>query len=682
MLALLFSGWAYAQPKLTTSISFNDKLYQVGDIIKITITVKNSESVDLKNITVEYTLPHQLVSAGEKMQNISVLAAGESKSVTLSCRAIEAGRGKVYYKITADGFSVQLFSVISIAGGGWYGGDCHVHTNLSDGTGTVQQNVDSSYSKGMSFIYITDHNDTRAQVETERLNTEKRGDFIAVMGMEVDNNEGHANCYQIPYDIKSESYLFYTYPIYEGFFEVTPKDATASVKIPYRDTNLDFNYAYFAELFGDKAYELVWVPGYGRAKDLEGWDLTGKIALISRGEITFVEKIGNVMKAGATAIIIYDARTSVFNLPLVKGQYGISITKADGEKLTQFTDGKGGTIGSVKFNAAALPPKPAQRGPKTWQEKVDEINATGGFFMPVHPADLTYPFLNTYSIRNFSGLEVWNGANGLNATNTRARSYWDDLNTRGEYKYVGLSNTDAHNAAHVANTYNMCYMDSLTIDNINKALKSGVTYGTNGPQLRFDIAGVSLGQTLKITEDKQKVNINITAFDDRNPLTKIDLYRFKITGKSENTKEVVKSWDLMDKNIHSCYTTLECEVSAGEFYRLEVQSAKAAIGSVAGFACSNPIWIEKTNGASNQIDITKITLNNPNAELLQTEAGNYYIVSNKPNSLKMNQLVVDTNKSVRGFKTYDATNRVFDVRLASPDGSNRRTMKIFVVSPL
>ena len=478
-------------------------------------------------------------------------------------------------------------------GAGWYGGDCHVHTNYSDGTGTVQQCIDSAYAKGMSFIYITDHNDTRAQFDTERFNAENQDDFIAIMGMEVDNNEGHANCYQIPYNIKSDTYLFYSYPIYEGFFEVTTKDGSEKIKIPYRDTNLDFNYAYFAELFENKAYELVWVPGYGRAEDLAGWDLTGKIALISRGVITFTEKIGNVLKAGAAAIIIYDARTSVFNLPLTQGQFGISITKADGEKLVQLTDEKGGRIGTVKFDATALPPKPAQRGPKTWQEMIDGINATGGFLMPVHPADKTYPFLNTYKIQNFAGLEVWNGANGLYETNVQARNYWDDLNTRGEYKYVGVSNSDAHSASSVAKTYNMCYLDTLTIENINKALKTGAIYGTNGPQLRFEIGGASLGQTLKIKKDKQNVNINIKAFDEKHPLTKIELYRFKITGGSENTKEVIKSWDLTNQNLFTWKTTFTWRVSANEFYRLEVQSAKAAFDSVVGFACSNPIWVER-----------------------------------------------------------------------------------------
>jgi len=345
-------------------------------------------------------------------------------------------------------------------GAGWYGGDCHVHTINSDGSGTVQQCIDSAYAKGMSFIYITDHNDTRSQFDTEQFNAENKGDFISIVGMEVDNKEGHANCYQIHPNIKSLTRLFYSYPVDEGFVEVNRKDVS--------------------------------------------------------------EKVA-----------------------------------------------------------------------KNWQEMIDGINATGGFIMPVHPADKTYPFLNTYKIQNFAGLEVWNGANGLSESNKKARNYWDDLNTRGEYKYVGVSNTDAHNPAYVAITYNMCYLDTLTIENINKALKTGDTYGTNGPQLRFEIGSASLGQTLKIHEDKQNVNISIKAFDEKHPLTKIELYRFKITGESKNTKEVIKSWDLTEQNLFSWDTTFTWEVSANEFYRLEVQSVKAAFSTAVGFACSNPIWVER-----------------------------------------------------------------------------------------
>jgi len=56
--------------------------------------------------------------------------------------------------------------------------------------------------------------------------------------------------------------------------------------------------------------------GFGRKEDLEGMDLTGKIALISRGPIekaiTFLEKNRNAKDAGAAACIIYNYDPSPF----------------------------------------------------------------------------------------------------------------------------------------------------------------------------------------------------------------------------------------------------------------------------------------------------------------------------------------------------------------------------------
>lgn len=54
-----------------------------------------------------------------------------------------------------------------------------------------------------------------------------------------------------------------------------------------------------------EAYELVEV-GLGKEADYTGKNLTGKIAFIKRGEISFVEKAENAIKSGAAAAIIYN----------------------------------------------------------------------------------------------------------------------------------------------------------------------------------------------------------------------------------------------------------------------------------------------------------------------------------------------------------------------------------------
>ncbi|MHA6250372.1 S8 family serine peptidase [Oceanobacillus sp. CAU 1775] len=54
-------------------------------------------------------------------------------------------------------------------------------------------------------------------------------------------------------------------------------------------------------------FDLVAVPGIGGVSDFEGIDVEGKVALIARGEIPFVEKIENARANGAVATIIHNS---------------------------------------------------------------------------------------------------------------------------------------------------------------------------------------------------------------------------------------------------------------------------------------------------------------------------------------------------------------------------------------
>ncbi len=71
---------------------------------------------------------------------------------------------------------------------------------------------------------------------------------------------------------------------------------------PYLDSD---GTAFLDEFAGqDPAY--VMVPNLGEAEDYDGLDVNGKIAVISRGEITFEEKIAYAAAAGAVAAVVYD----------------------------------------------------------------------------------------------------------------------------------------------------------------------------------------------------------------------------------------------------------------------------------------------------------------------------------------------------------------------------------------
>jgi subtilisin family serine protease len=88
------------------------------------------------------------------------------------------------------------------------------------------------------------------------------------------------------------------------------------------------------ELSG-KSYDLVDV-GLGKTADYTGKDVTGKIALISRGETTFNEKINIAKQKGAITVLLYNNVDGVIDANLGESTGFIpafSLTKAAGEKI-------------------------------------------------------------------------------------------------------------------------------------------------------------------------------------------------------------------------------------------------------------------------------------------------------------------------------------------------------------
>lgn len=81
-------------------------------------------------------------------------------------------------------------------------------------------------------------------------------------------------------------------------------------------------------------YEYILLDAYGKAEDLEGMNLEGKILLVSRGEISFAEKHTNASEAKAAGIMIYNNTAGTISMSL-SGTTGnipcASLTKADAE---------------------------------------------------------------------------------------------------------------------------------------------------------------------------------------------------------------------------------------------------------------------------------------------------------------------------------------------------------------
>ncbi|MDO4543672.1 MAG: S8 family serine peptidase, partial [Clostridia bacterium] len=73
--------------------------------------------------------------------------------------------------------------------------------------------------------------------------------------------------------------------------------------IGYTDSSYDQS---FIATFAGQELDYVMVPNLGAAEDYNGIDVTGKVAVVSRGDLTFSEKLENAYNAGAIAMICYN----------------------------------------------------------------------------------------------------------------------------------------------------------------------------------------------------------------------------------------------------------------------------------------------------------------------------------------------------------------------------------------
>ncbi len=109
-------------------------------------------------------------------------------------------------------------------------------------------------------------------------------------------------------------------------------------RIGYCDTNvsLGITKSTFAKHFAPGTLEYVVIDGVGKTENYPvSVDLTGKIALIQRGEITFMDKVNIAAEKGAVGVIIYgnDDEKEVYMELSGCSIPAVYITKQDGEYL-------------------------------------------------------------------------------------------------------------------------------------------------------------------------------------------------------------------------------------------------------------------------------------------------------------------------------------------------------------
>jgi len=247
---------------------------------------------------------------------------------------------------------------------------------------------------------------------------------------------------------------------------------------------------------------------------------------------------------------------------------------------------------------------------ESWQAIMDTIAADGGYSFMAHPFDPLYPFegvnydptnVDIYNT-NLTGIEVINTGgeyiknnygSKLNQTVTRGLEYLDRLNIKGEKKYFGIANSDAHMPVGIGTGRSVFLLDDMSEESIYYALANGRFYGTIGPQLRFTIGDAQLGETY-IGVEGSKAVANIVAADEESYVTKVTLVSCYINAEDNdagyNTLERVVLYEddgtLKQSVVNLSY---EIDVENNKFYRIEVEGATQ---EHVRFAYSNPIWTE------------------------------------------------------------------------------------------
>lgn len=129
---------------------------------------------------------------------------------------------------------------------------------------------------------------------------------------------------------------------------------------------------------GSKVLEYVTVPGYGKQINYSGVDVTGKVALVKRGDNTFEDKALQAKLNGAVACIIYNNVEGDISMSMGKTDHipTVSVTKEVGTMLAAHDTG---TL-KIDVNSKAGPFMSdfSSWGPSPNLELKPEITAHGG----------------------------------------------------------------------------------------------------------------------------------------------------------------------------------------------------------------------------------------------------------------------------------------------------------------
>lgn len=163
---------------------------------------------------------------------------------------------------------------------------------------------------------------------------------------------------------------------------------------PFAETDQAFNL-----LTGRHDYVIC---GFGSAEDFANVDVKDKIAVVSRGNLTFTEKANNANAVGAKALIVYNNQPGVINMSIESEIPAVSVLQASGDILiSNATNSKGKlTVKNEQFidySTANVISSFSSRGTTADLKIKPEITAPGG------------SITSSVGFGTDSDYETWNG---------------------------------------------------------------------------------------------------------------------------------------------------------------------------------------------------------------------------------------------------------------------------------
>ncbi|QFG01089.1 hypothetical protein PB01_03750 [Psychrobacillus glaciei] len=325
--------------------------------------------------------------------------------------------------------------------------------------------------------------------------------------------------------------------MYNGEVNVTVGAYNLTKKLQLMGTTFGKNLA--TQLPGE--FDLVAIPGNGEAKDYEGIDVKGKVALISRGNIAFVDKIEYARANGAVATIIHNSAAGS-NSPKESGVFlgdsfafipTFDMSYTDGVAVrAALNGGKGnvsfGNFGSTKTLGDEVNDS-SSRGPSTPNFDIKpDVTAPGTNIMstiPMYKADFPNAVYNEAYDRKTGTSMATPHIAGIAALVKQANPTWNAFDVK-----VALSNTakildkakydvfaqgagrvDAYAAAHpsvLAYATDKAVLDSkgTVVDNI----KGTVTFGPQPLSANISVTKQVLVKDLKGNGGNYNVTVDVT----------------------------------------------------------------------------------------------------------------------------------------------------------------------------